>query len=137
MAPVLSTASAQMKRCAELVYANFGTIGDFELLAAKGISVKDKIVMSKYTKIFRGLRIRAVDKYGAAGVIIYSDPQEDGELTAKNRHLPYPHGLLGIRAVSSGGAWITSRLRQVTLRRLAILACLEKGRRGRILVGYS
>lgn len=78
--------------CAELVYANFGTIQDFDLLAAKGISVKDKIVICKYSKIFRGLKVRAAEKYGAAGVIIYSDPQEDGEFTEKNGYLPYPHG---------------------------------------------
>ncbi|CZR52330.1 related to glutamate carboxypeptidase [Phialocephala subalpina] len=84
--------SANGKVTAELVYANFGTIQDFDLLAAKGISVKDKIVICKYSKIFRGLKVRAAEKYGAAGVIIYSDPQEDGEWTEKNGHLPYPHG---------------------------------------------
>ncbi|KUJ12392.1 Zn-dependent exopeptidase [Mollisia scopiformis] len=84
--------SANGKVCAELVYANFGTIEDFRLLAAKGISVKDKIVICKYSKIFRGLKVRAAEKYGAAGVIIYSDPQEDGEWTQKNGHLPYPDG---------------------------------------------
>lgn len=84
--------SANGKVCAKLVYANFGTIEDFELLAAKGISIKDRIVICKYSKIFRGLKVRAAEKSGAAGVIIYSDPQEDGEWTEKNGHLQYPHG---------------------------------------------
>ncbi|TPX07687.1 uncharacterized protein E0L32_010583 [Thyridium curvatum] len=78
--------------CAELVYANFGTIADFDLLAAKGISVKGKIVICKYAKVFRGLKIRAAEQYGAAAVILYNDPQEDGEYTTRNGYQHFPDG---------------------------------------------
>lgn len=84
--------SANGKISAKLVYANFGTIEDFELLATKGVLVEGRIVICKYSKIFRGLKVRAAERYGAVGVIIYTDPQEDGEWTEKNGHLPYPHG---------------------------------------------
>ncbi len=76
----------------ELVYANFGMLSDFQLLEARGVSVKGKIVICKYSKVFRGLKIRAAERFGAIGVIIYNDPQEDGEYTVKNGYEPYPHG---------------------------------------------
>ncbi|KAI1442013.1 Zn-dependent exopeptidase [Annulohypoxylon stygium] len=75
-----------------LVYANFGTLSDFQLLESKGISVKDKIVICKYSKVFRGLKVRAAEQFGAIGVIIYNDPQEDGEYIVKNGYQAYPHG---------------------------------------------
>lgn len=78
--------------CSELVYANFGTLSDFQLIESRGISVKGKIVICKYGKVFRGLKVRAAEQSGAIGVIIYSDPQEDGEYTIKNGYKPYPHG---------------------------------------------
>ncbi|KAI2464108.1 Zn-dependent exopeptidase [Annulohypoxylon bovei var. microspora] len=77
---------------AKLVYANFGTLSDFQLLESKGISVEGNIVICKYSKVFRGLKVRAAEKFGAIGVIIYSDPQEDGEYTVKNGYKAYPHG---------------------------------------------
>ncbi|KAI1453375.1 Zn-dependent exopeptidase [Annulohypoxylon moriforme] len=77
---------------AKLVYANFGMLSDFQFLDSKGISVKGKIVICKYSKVFRGLKIRAAEQFGAIGVIIYSDPQEDGEYTVKNGYKAYPHG---------------------------------------------
>ncbi|KAI1854123.1 hypothetical protein JX266_001264 [Neoarthrinium moseri] len=77
---------------AEIVYANFGTLNDFKLLESKGISVKGKIVLCKYSKVFRGLKVHAAEKFGAAAVLIYSDPQEDGEFTAANGYKPYPDG---------------------------------------------
>ena len=75
-----------------LVYANFGTLSDFELLASRGISVKNCIVICKYSKVFRGLKVRAAEMFGAIGVIIYSDPQEDGEFTVQNGYKAYPDG---------------------------------------------
>lgn len=76
----------------ELVYANFGRLSDFEFLKSQGISVRGKIVICKYSKVFRGLKVRAAEKFGAVGVILYNDPQEDGEYTARNGYEPYPHG---------------------------------------------
>ncbi|KAF1976474.1 Zn-dependent exopeptidase [Bimuria novae-zelandiae CBS 107.79] len=76
---------------APLVYANFGRLEDFEL-EQRGVSVKGSIVICKYTKIFRGLKVRAAERVGAVGVIMYNDPQEDGEFTIRKGHKPYPHG---------------------------------------------
>jgi N-acetylated-alpha-linked acidic dipeptidase len=76
----------------KLVYANFGTPDDFENLKGRGIDVKGKIVICKYAKIFRGLEVRAAQQHGAVGVIMYNDPQEDGQYTTKNGYEPFPHG---------------------------------------------
>ncbi|UQC83951.1 glutamate carboxypeptidase II [Colletotrichum lupini] len=90
--PAFHGFSANGEICAELVYANFGELKDFELLKSHGISVKGKIVICKYAKVFRGLKVRAAEQYGAAAVILYNDPQEDGEYTVENGYEPYPHG---------------------------------------------
>jgi N-acetylated-alpha-linked acidic dipeptidase len=75
-----------------LVYANFATWEDFETLVSKGVDVTGKIVLCKYGKVFRGLKVRAAQQFGAIGVIIYNDPQEDGQYTTKNGYKHYPHG---------------------------------------------
>ncbi|KAH6580683.1 hypothetical protein BASA61_009495 [Batrachochytrium salamandrivorans] len=63
---------------AELVYANFGDPQDFDALASNGIDVKGKIVLVRYGASFRGLKVRAAELAGAAAVLIYSDPAQDG-----------------------------------------------------------
>ena len=63
---------------AEVVYANYGTPKDFAELAAKHISVKGKIVIVRYGKDFRGVKVYVAQQHGAAGIIIYSDPADDG-----------------------------------------------------------
>ncbi|GAM35464.1 hypothetical protein TCE0_017f03820 [Talaromyces pinophilus] len=77
---------------AHLVYANFGRPEDFRFLDEHNISVKDCIVLCKYSANLRGLKVRAAQEAGAAGVILYNDPQEDGEYTVANGYLPYPEG---------------------------------------------
>ncbi|KAJ5017749.1 putative glutamate carboxypeptidase [Colletotrichum sp. SAR 10_99] len=90
--PAFHGFSANGEACAELVYANFGELRDFELLESKGISVKGKIVICKYAKVFRGLKVRAAEQYGAAAVVLYNDPQEDGQYTEANGYKSFPHG---------------------------------------------
>src|SRR5579872_6962879 len=63
---------------AEVVYANYGTPEDFEKLAKLGIDVKGKIVLVRYGQNFRGVKVFLAQEHGAAGVIIYSDPADDG-----------------------------------------------------------
>ena len=61
-----------------VVYANYGDVDDFKKLAELGIDVRGKLVLVRYGKIFRGLKVRNAERLGAAGVIIYSDPLDDG-----------------------------------------------------------
>ncbi|HEY8480526.1 MAG TPA: M28 family peptidase [Spirillospora sp.] len=62
----------------EVVYANYGRPEDFALLAEKGVSVKGKIVLVRYGAVFRGIKPREAARHGAKGVLIYSDPADDG-----------------------------------------------------------
>ena len=73
---------------AQVVYANYGDVEDFQKLAEIGVEVRDRIVLVRYGKIFRGLKVRNAEKAGAAGVLIYSDPADDGFAKAD----PYPRG---------------------------------------------
>eukprot|EP00980_Cylindrotheca_fusiformis_P031621 scaffold26701_cov127-Cylindrotheca_fusiformis.AAC.2 len=61
-----------------MVYANYGRPDDFTKLEQAGISVKDKIVLVRYGRCFRGLKVWNAQKRGAVGVLIYSDPVDDG-----------------------------------------------------------
>jgi N-acetylated-alpha-linked acidic dipeptidase len=63
---------------AEVVYANYGTPEDFEKLAKLKVDVRGKIVLVRYGQNFRGVKEFIAQEHGAAGVIIYSDPFDDG-----------------------------------------------------------
>ena len=62
----------------EVVYANYGTPEDFERLEKMKIDVRGKIVLVRYGQNFRGVKVFVAQEHGAAGVIIYSDPADDG-----------------------------------------------------------
>ncbi len=61
-----------------VVYANFGRPEDFSTLDKMGVDVAGKIVLVRYGAIFRGLKVQNAQKHGAAGVLIFSDPADDG-----------------------------------------------------------
>ncbi len=63
---------------AEVVYANYGRPQDFARLEEKHISVRGKIVIVRYGENFRGVKAYLAQQRGAAGLIIYSDPADDG-----------------------------------------------------------
>jgi N-acetylated-alpha-linked acidic dipeptidase len=62
----------------EVVYANYGRLEDFDQLAARHIDLHGKIVICRYGSNFRGVKVYLAEQRGAAGVLIYSDPQDDG-----------------------------------------------------------
>ena len=62
----------------EVVYANYATLADFKYLAEHGVSVKNRIVLVRYGNNFRGVKVYIAQKFGASGVLIYSDPADDG-----------------------------------------------------------
>jgi N-acetylated-alpha-linked acidic dipeptidase len=63
---------------ADVVYVNYGLIEDYKTLDSLGVSVKGKIAIARYGRSFRGIKAREAQKRGAVGLIVYSDPQEDG-----------------------------------------------------------
>ncbi len=62
----------------EVVYANYGRLEDFDHLAAQHVDLHGKIVLVRYGANFRGVKVYIAEQRGAAGVLIYSDPQDDG-----------------------------------------------------------
>ncbi len=43
-----------------------------------GVEVAGKVVLVRYGELFRGLKVRNAQKRGAKGILIYSDPADDG-----------------------------------------------------------
>jgi N-acetylated-alpha-linked acidic dipeptidase len=63
---------------AEVVYANYGRLEDFDQLAAQHIDLHGKILLIRYGAVFRGVKVYLAEQRGAVGVLLYSDPQDDG-----------------------------------------------------------
>jgi len=65
---------------APVVYAHSGNPEDYDLLRKNGINVKDKIVLVRYSNpySYRGFKALTAQREGAAAILIYSDPAEDG-----------------------------------------------------------
>ena len=62
----------------DVVYANYGRLEDFDQLAAMHIDLHGKIILCRYGSNFRGVKVYLAEQRGAVGVLIYSDPQDDG-----------------------------------------------------------
>ena len=63
---------------ADVVYANYGSPEDFDKLKEMNVDVRGKIAIVRYGENFRGVKAFVAQERGAAGVIIYSDPKDDG-----------------------------------------------------------
>jgi N-acetylated-alpha-linked acidic dipeptidase len=65
---------------APVVYAHSGNPEDYDLLRTRGISVKGKIVLVRYSNpySYRGFKALTAEREGAAAMLVYSDPAEDG-----------------------------------------------------------
>lgn len=68
-----------------LIYANYGSREDFKKLEDDKISLKGAIALVRYygSQGDRALKVKAAELAGAAGCIIYSDPNEDGFVKGK------------------------------------------------------
>ena len=73
---------------AEAIYGNYCSLQDFNLLAAQHVDPHGKIVVCRYGRNFRGVKVYLAEQHGAAGVLIYSDPQDDGYVKGD----PWPIG---------------------------------------------
>jgi N-acetylated-alpha-linked acidic dipeptidase len=70
---------------AEVVYAHSGNPEDYEILRDNGVYVKGKIVLVRYSNpySYRGFKALTAEREGAAALLIYSDPAEDGATKGK------------------------------------------------------
>ncbi|MGH7571911.1 MAG: transferrin receptor-like dimerization domain-containing protein [Gemmatimonadota bacterium] len=73
---------------APVVYASYGLPADYETLARAGIDVEGRIVLARYGRAFRGVKVREAERRGAAAVLLYSDPAQNGYAAGDT----VPHG---------------------------------------------
>jgi N-acetylated-alpha-linked acidic dipeptidase len=85
--------SASGEVTAPVVYAHSGNPEDYEYLRQHGIDVRGKIVLVRYSNpySYRGFKALTAERLGAAAILIYSDPAEDGY----TKGAVYPHGPWG------------------------------------------
>lgn len=78
---------------APVVYAGSGNPADYDWLAAQGIDVRGKIAIVRYSVpySYRGFKALTAQERGLAGILIYSDPADDGA----GRGAVYPKGPWG------------------------------------------
>src|ERR1700691_5115189 len=63
---------------APVVYVNYGMQADYRELEKLGVSVAGKIVIARYGGCYRGIKTKLAEEHKALGLIIYSDPEDDG-----------------------------------------------------------
>jgi N-acetylated-alpha-linked acidic dipeptidase len=76
--PTFNAYGASGDATGEVVYVNFGVPEDYDWLAKQNIDVKGKIVIARYGKSWRGIKVKVAAEHGATACLIYSDPHEDG-----------------------------------------------------------
>lgn len=86
----------------EVVYAGSGNPADYDWLAARGVDIKGKIALVRYSVpySYRGFKALTAQQRGAAGILIYSDPVDDGAGKGKT----YPDGPWGNESHIQRGA---------------------------------
>ena len=77
--------SASGEVTAPVVYAHSGNPEDYALLKEHGIDPRGKIVLVRYSNpySYRGFKAFTAQQQGAAAILIYSDPAEDGYVRGK------------------------------------------------------
>ncbi len=72
--------SASGDLTAEVVYAGSGNPENYDWLAAQGIDVRGRIALVRYSVpySYRGYKALTAQQRGLAGILIYSDPADDG-----------------------------------------------------------
>ena len=85
--------SASGEVTAPVVYAHSGNPDDYAYLSKYGIDVRGKIVLVRYSNpySYRGFKAFTAQRLGAAAILIYSDPAEDGY----KQGVVYPNGPWG------------------------------------------
>jgi hypothetical protein len=60
------------------------------VLKDAGIELAGKLALANYGGIYRGTKVKNAQDNGMAGCIIFTDPQDDGEITEENGYEAYP-----------------------------------------------
>lgn len=72
--------SADIDVTAPVVYVNSGNPEDYDLLARRGVDVRGKIALARYSVpySYRGFKALTAQRRGVAALLLYSDPADDG-----------------------------------------------------------
>uniref|UniRef100_K3WG60 Transferrin receptor-like dimerisation domain-containing protein n=1 Tax=Globisporangium ultimum (strain ATCC 200006 / CBS 805.95 / DAOM BR144) TaxID=431595 RepID=K3WG60_GLOUD len=84
----------------KLVYANYGTSDDYAALKKAGIDVKGNIILVRMGDITLPAKVIIAGKHGAAGIITYNDPADDGSTKGSE----YPDGPWRVSKQASFGS---------------------------------
>ncbi len=63
---------------AEAVYVHYGLHEDYARLDRMGIDVRGKVAVARYGRSYRGVKALLAEDRGAAALVLYSDPSDDG-----------------------------------------------------------
>ncbi|MBA3583591.1 MAG: M20/M25/M40 family metallo-hydrolase [Gemmatimonadetes bacterium] len=63
---------------AEVVYVSHGLHEDYARLDSMGIGVEGRVALARYGRSYRGIKARLAAEHGAAALLLYSDPADDG-----------------------------------------------------------
>jgi len=85
--------SASGEVTAPVVYAGSGNPSDYDDLTRRGVDIRGKIALVRYSVpySYRGFKALTAQKRGAAALLIYSDPEDDGA----GKGAVYPKGPWG------------------------------------------
>lgn len=85
--------SASGEITAPVVYAGSGNPADYDALARRGVDIRGRIALVRYSVpySYRGFKALTAQRRGAAGILIYSDPADDGA----GKGAVYPKGPWG------------------------------------------
>ena len=78
LGPAFVAYSASGSVSAPAVYVNYGLPDDYARLAEAGVDVRGRIAIARYARSHRAVKIHTAETHGAGGIIIYSDPADDG-----------------------------------------------------------
>ena len=78
LGPAFVAYSASGSITAPVVYVNYGLPDDYARLEQAGVAVRGRIALARYARSHRAVKIHTAQTNGAAGIIIYSDPADDG-----------------------------------------------------------
>ncbi|KAF2432389.1 N-acetylated-alpha-linked acidic dipeptidase [Tothia fuscella] len=68
-----------------LIYVNYGSKADYKRFYDSGININGTIALVRYygSQSDRALKVKAAEEWGVKGVLIYSDPADDGFVQGK------------------------------------------------------
>lgn len=107
--------SANANISGSYVFCNFGSPEDFEALDEKNVSLAGNIgiiklgtatpyVREQNLSLFRALSVHNAERAGMIGVVLYTDPGNDGPMTEGNGYKPFPDGpARPLEAIERGG----------------------------------